>query len=253
MPETKNSTRPLPAVERLRELFRYEPETGLLIRIAKSSIRGNVGEVVGSKNGTGYLYACLDSGRFLIHRIAYKMMTGVDPGEHFIDHINGDRGDNRFDNLRLVSKAENGHNSKRNSRNTSGTVGVVWCKDIEKWVARITVDMVTHFLGYYKNLEDAVAARKAAEKFYGFSDRHGESGKSLHEMTKPPMPSGAKARSAAERQSGIVGIVWSKRDKKWAARYKLPEERHERYVGRYDTVEEALQAQLAAKKAAGLL
>lgn len=81
------------------------------------------------------------------------------------DHINGDSLDNRKKNLRTVTASQNGHNRKSlNPNNTSGHVGVVWRKDIQKWSARIKVQYKERYLGCYSKLKDAISARKLAEK-----------------------------------------------------------------------------------------
>ena len=90
-----------------------------------------------------------------------------------IDHENGDRSDNRIANLRDVPPSENMRNVKRHITNTSGHVGVFWYKPRNKWVARITVNYTLHHLGYFTDIADAIAARKAAEIFYGFHKNHG--------------------------------------------------------------------------------
>lgn len=105
------------------------------------------------------------------HRVIYKMITGHEPEQ--IDHINGDRTDNRFENLRSVSAAVNMKNQKQRSNNTSGTIGVHWHSVANKWCAAITVNLERIALGRFCVLEDAIEARKAAEIKYGFHENHG--------------------------------------------------------------------------------
>lgn len=100
----------------------------------------------------------------LIHRL----LTAAPAGTH-VDHINGDKLDNRSANLRVVSFSINQVNRKRlNKNNTSGMRGVRWCQRKNKWLAQITVNRANKFIGYFTDADAAVAARKAAEaRFWG--------------------------------------------------------------------------------------
>ncbi len=88
-----------------------------------------------------------------------------------VDHINGDTLDNRRENLRLVTWGKNSSNRARHKTNKAGHQGVYWLKQEKKWRAHITVDRKYHSLGCYKELADAIAARKAADEKYGFISR----------------------------------------------------------------------------------
>jgi HNH endonuclease/AP2 domain len=90
-----------------------------------------------------------------------------------IDHINGDRDDNRWINLRQVTASVNMKNLPLPRTNKSGTPGVIWHKRDEKWQASIKVDRRTVHLGYFESKQDAIAARKVAERQYGFHPNHG--------------------------------------------------------------------------------
>lgn len=96
---------------------------------------------------------------FMLHRFL------LNPEDNeFVDHINGDKLDNRKCNLRIVTKSQNGMNSKTPSNNTSGVKGVYWDKRSEKWEASIQINMKKRCLGYFKEKEDAIKARREAEK-----------------------------------------------------------------------------------------
>ena len=85
------------------------------------------------------------------------------------DHVNRNRLDNRFENLRQCSQQENTRNCSIRSNNTSGFIGVFWNKQKNKWYAKIRIDKdEDKFLGYYNKKEDAIKARlKAESEFFG--------------------------------------------------------------------------------------
>lgn len=85
-----------------------------------------------------------------------------------VDHINGNKLDNRKCNLRICSQQQNTMNTCMHSNNTSGYKGVTWDKNRNKWIAQITVNYKNIHLGRYENIEDAIKARKEAEvKYFG--------------------------------------------------------------------------------------
>lgn len=95
----------------------------------------------------------------------HRVITQATKGK-VVDHINHNTLDNRKSNLRLCEHRENMRNTKLSKNSTSGYTGVVWHKTQSSWQARIRLNYKTIFLGYYNNLEDAVKARKLAEKKY---------------------------------------------------------------------------------------
>lgn len=84
----------------------------------------------------------------------------------YIDHINHNPTDNRKCNLRATTPSQNARNHKLSTSNTSGVTGVVFQKASQKWLARIGVDYNTIVLGAYDTFDEAVMARKNAEKLY---------------------------------------------------------------------------------------
>lgn len=89
-----------------------------------------------------------------------------------MDHINGNTSDDRWENLREVTNAENLRNRKQAKTNKSGVTGVCWYKRTNKWKAYIHHVKKKH-LGFYATIEEAIAVRKAAEKRYGYHPNHG--------------------------------------------------------------------------------
>ena len=124
-------------------------------------------------SNTSYITTILYSKLYYTHRIVWAMNYGEIPEGFLVDHINGNGTDNRIENLRLVSHKQNMMNQKKPKSNTSGHVGVYWNKARKKWVAAIMVDGKNKSLGYYKEKDDAINARKAGEKLYGFFTGHG--------------------------------------------------------------------------------
>ena len=111
--------RPLPALEVLQENFAYEPLTGTLrwrISPWKSSVQA--GDIAGSTKANGYLRVMLNKKQLLVHRVVWKLMTGDEPPE-VIDHINRNRSDNRWENLRSSDMQRNqGNRVGRGTRQT---------------------------------------------------------------------------------------------------------------------------------------
>lgn len=186
--------KPLPHRDILRAILDYDPNTGKFtwkrrgvdfFKDGKQTAQHNCNiwnakfagkEALSTVDTKGYLFGPVLGVAYRAHRIAYAWMTGGDvDGE--IDHINGNRKDNRFVNLRIVDSAQNGQNKRMLSANTSGTTGVFWLKRERKWMARITHRKNIHCLGYFINKDDAIAARRAGEVRFGFHENHGRAGR----------------------------------------------------------------------------
>lgn len=107
---------------------------------------------------SGYASAWINGKKQLMHRL----LLGNPLRE--IDHKNGNRIDNRRNNLRECTGQENSLNKGMLSNNTSGCTGVTYYNDRKKWRAFITKGKKITHLGFYDNIEDAIVARKKAEK-----------------------------------------------------------------------------------------
>lgn len=174
----------LPAQDVLLQLLSYNPETGRLYwrtRPVEGFATLRAGrlwntrfanyEAFTGRHPTGYCVGRVDGQRYKAHRVIWKMVYGTDPEE--IDHVNGDRADNRLNNLREVYRLENTRNRAKSAKNSSGVQGVSWHKAAGKWAAKIGIGYRTINLGLFKEFHEAVAARKAAELEYGFHENHG--------------------------------------------------------------------------------
>ena len=118
----------------------------------------------------GYLVFMVDGVKCNAHRVVYEMHHGPIPDGMFVDHINGNRADNRIENLRVVRPKGNAMNMGKAKNNTSGVVGVYWSKRRQNWRAGIKVDKKYIELGAFLSFEAAVDARRSAEALYGFID-----------------------------------------------------------------------------------
>lgn len=161
-------------VSELESRLRYDPETGFIYWREGERRAGNRAFTYKSKRG--YLVTTF-RGRdgettLSAHRVAWALHYGEWPSGQ-IDHINGDRTDNRIVNLRDVVNAENAKNSAMNSNNTSGVNGVYLHRQTGKWCAQINAFGKTVGLGLFKEMADAIIARKAAERVLGYSKNHG--------------------------------------------------------------------------------
>lgn len=154
--------RPLPELERLHELFNYNPETGLFIRKVSRG-KTKEGDVAGTIS-CGYIGICVDWVVYRAHRLAWLWMTGQDPGEMEIDHKDGNTQNNIFSNLRLATRLDNSKNTRVFSTNKTGFRGVSYDKIRGKYVAEIISDRVKHRLGRFDTAEEAASAYSEASK-----------------------------------------------------------------------------------------
>lgn len=148
--------------ERLRGVLNYDPDTGVFTRKVRTTNTVNVGDVAGNLKLNGYRCISVDGNRYQAHRLAWLYVHGVWPEEQ-VDHINRMRDDNRIVNLRLASGAENQQNSSHRVDNTSGHKGIGWSKRHQQWRVRIQHQNRHIYLGLFVDINDAIAARKAAE------------------------------------------------------------------------------------------
>ena len=156
----------------IKDNLRYDPDTGDLWWTKQNRSGRQFEKPAGSFYKTsGYIYIKSRVGlvvyRCLAHRVAWFIHYDVWPKDQ-IDHINGDRTDNRIVNLREATGSENQGNRKIHEGGTSKYKGVSWKKQYSKWVAKIVVNHKNIHLGYYDNEEKAALAyNKAALEYFG--------------------------------------------------------------------------------------
>lgn len=156
----------------LLERLHYNPTTGHFTwRVGGSGTP--IGATAGTRGSAGYIMICVNRRSYPAHRLAWFYMYRHWPNAE-IDHIDGVRDNNAISNLRDVSRSENQRNQYRCRKSKSGALGVHWSAPHKAWRVAIHIDGRTRTIGLYKDIEEAKAARKEANKKHGYSDRHGE-------------------------------------------------------------------------------
>lgn len=168
-------------VATLRRLFRYDAETGILYWRPRTAVdcpkagerqRWNgryAGDEAFRLKPNGYKEGMIFRVGHKAHRVAWAIYYGAWP-QGQIDHINGDRADNRIVNLRTVTRSANCRNTKHRANNTTGRIGV--SRRGHGWRATITHGRQIE-LGRFLTFAEAVKAREQAEILYGYHENHG--------------------------------------------------------------------------------
>ena len=145
----------------LKNLFDYVD--GQLV--AKTNVnKRKVGDVLGSVNDKGYLKGSVNQRLYRVHRLVFLYFHGFMPTQ--VDHIDGNRQNNRIQNLRQATSAQN--NQNRMATGASKIKGVVWHKQSKKWVASICINRKSVHLGSFEKIEDAAqVATDARKKLHG--------------------------------------------------------------------------------------
>jgi len=155
--------------ERLKEVLRYDPDTGIFMWIVTLNSRAPAGSVAGSTDKKGYIHIMIDGRFYKAHRLAILYTDGYLP-ENTVDHKDRVPWHNWRDNLREASYQCQARNCGMLKNNTSGVKGVCWDKRGSRWLAYIKVDYRRKHLGYYDTLLEAAYVRYAAEQCLGFQD-----------------------------------------------------------------------------------
>lgn len=161
--------------EELKSRLDYNPETGLLYWKPGSPRAGKEAFTNVTKRGykaTTFTPRNGPTTTLSAHRVAWAIYYGEFPSG-MIDHINGDKTDNRISNLRDVTNAENARNAALHCKNRSGVSGVYLHRQTGKWCAQISAFGKMVGLGLFSSKSDAIIARKSAERVLGYHPNHG--------------------------------------------------------------------------------
>lgn len=150
-------------LERLKELFTYDPNTGHFVRnVGRCGRRAHAGAVAGAPNKKGHIYINIGKKKYAAHRLAWFYVCGKWP-DGVIDHINGDKVDNRIANLRDVDFCVNQQNRRgANRTNSLGVLGVYKAKN--RYAAVISIDGVNKRIGSFLTPNDAHQAYLEAKR-----------------------------------------------------------------------------------------
>lgn len=174
----------LPCPTLLRQLLRYDPETGKLFWKPRARIwfksdsawkvwttRFLEQEAFTSPDGDRYLTGTIFGQKAAAHRVAYAIHHGVWP--QILDHIDGDGRNNRLENIRSVDRLQNARNSKMPNTNTSGIAGVRFCRTHSRWVAQTRLGDSARTTRTFATKAEAISAREEALRAAGYHDNHG--------------------------------------------------------------------------------
>jgi hypothetical protein len=144
---------------RLKEVLYWNGENFIWIYGNKNN------HIAGSKHAKGYRSIRIDGKSYLEHRLVWLWFHGCFPRLD-LDHIDRNKANNKISNLREATNAQNHQNQNIRINNTSGSIGIHFRKDCQKWRAAIKVNGKQIYLGYFAEKSLAIAARKQAEKLF---------------------------------------------------------------------------------------
>ena len=149
----------------IRRLFYYNKKTGILRWKIKPSKHSNIkiGDEAGSIGSNGYKRVQVNNKHYYVHIIIWIGMTGY-KSENDIDHKDRNRINNKWNNLREISKQCNQRNCSIRKDNTSGIKGVSFCKRDNKWLSRLAINKKQKTIGAFKDFDEAVCHRLAVEQ-----------------------------------------------------------------------------------------
>lgn len=156
-------------------------------------------------------------------------MTGEDPNE--VDHIDGNRSNNKWSNLRNGTRSDNLRNIALKRNNTSGHHGVHFSKQRQQWTVTIGV-------GSFDSKEEAIAARKRAEEMLGYHPNHGRDFVIRRRPDELDMP--------VRNKSGTIGVSWVSSKECWQANISVNKQHH--FLGYFKAKDEAIAARKAAEE-----
>ena len=145
--------------------FTYAQDGNLIYKVSTSP-RVSIGAIAGTIKSNGYKNIKVDGKVYLAHRLVFLLHHGYLP--EYIDHIDGDRLNNRIENLREATKSQNQWNVGKRSHNTSGVQNVNWHEQAQKWCVRFRKHNKYVYRKLFKTLEEAkIAADKVRQELFG--------------------------------------------------------------------------------------
>ena len=160
-------------INELLHIFICDPVKGSLTWKVSFNSRIIKGASAGCTRPDGYRVVGIKGKSYLVHRVIYAMCNGRWP-EKFLDHVDGNPGNNSITNLREVDAKGNARNVKLTSDNTSTIKGVNMHTCANKWQVRIGDGSKTKYLGLYDDFFEACCVRKSAEVMLGYHPNHGD-------------------------------------------------------------------------------
>ena len=152
--------------ELAKELWDYDQETGLFFWVEAPARFMKAGDVAGCSDREGYVVIVKSCKQYRAHRLAWLYVHGRWPKDE-INHIDGDRSNNRLTNLREGTRVQIRHTNGLNKNNTSGHTGVCWVPRLGKWRASY---QEYHHIGLFSTAEEAGRAyKKVTGKRHGFN------------------------------------------------------------------------------------
>jgi len=146
----------------------FEYRDGKLYCKTKTSHKSNkvqIGQEIGSLTGSEYLRTKVAYKEYYVHKIVFLMHHGYTP--QIVDHIDGNRTNNRIENLRAVNLSQNQHNRAKSKNNKSGFKNVSWCKRTGKWQVVIGLNSLSLHFGRFQDIELAdLVAQEARDKYH---------------------------------------------------------------------------------------
>ena len=159
----------LPPFDVVNELLTYNIITGVLTwKVNKSNVKA--GTKSGSLKKTGYLYITINRQDCAAHRVAWLLVTKKDPWPYEVDHINHNKSDNAFKNLRKATIQQNSSNRLKGTNNTSGHKSIRYLEFQPKNPYQVILyqDKKGHYVGSFPTLEMALKARdQKGKELYG--------------------------------------------------------------------------------------
>lgn len=236
-------------VETLREIVHYDPDTGIFRWLPRMETDQYVatwntryaGQEAGNINYAGYVVITIHYQHMMAHRLAYLYMTGEHPPTP-LDHIDRNKANNAWANLRLASHSSNGFNVTKRANNTSGAKGVYWHEGAQKWMVSVTHNKTTYYGGLFEDKTDAIdAANVAIERLHGdFAKLNDVSPDELFPPRVRTKPTRFNRQKQSNNTSGHKGVCKDKRSGRWIAQIGYQKKHY--FLGYFDDIEDAIQA-----------